>query len=153
MPRGRRRTSSASSASRPSPPKKASVWPIRRLTAQPTTSRLEEEMLEVSSREAAAELPIEGELPDLGGATTWLDLEPLTPAGLRGKVVLVQFCTYSCVNWLRTLPYVRAWDERYRDDGLVVIGAHSPEFPFEHDVEKVRAALEAMGVEYPIAID
>jgi hypothetical protein len=77
----------------------------------------------------------------------------LTPAGLRGKVVLVQFCTYSCVNWLRTLPYVRAWDERYRDDGLVVIGAHSPEFPFEHDVEKVGPALEAMGVTYPIAID
>jgi hypothetical protein len=68
-------------------------------------------------------------------------------------VVLVQFCTYSCVNWLRTLPYVRAWEERYRDDGLVVIGAHSPEFPFEHDIEKVRPALEAMGVTYPIAID
>jgi hypothetical protein len=67
--------------------------------------------------------------------------------------VVVQFCTYSCVNWLRTLPYVRAWDERYRDDGLVVIGAHSPEFPFEHDAEKVRPALQAMGVTYPIAID
>jgi hypothetical protein len=92
-------------------------------------------------------------MPSLDGATAWLNSEPLTPAGLRGKVVLVQFCTYSCVNWLRTLPYVRAWDERYRDDGLVVIGAHSPEFPFEHDVEKVRPALEAMGVGYPIAID
>jgi len=68
-------------------------------------------------------------------------------------VVLVQFCTYSCVNWLRTLPYVRAWTERYRDDGLVVIGAHSPEFPFEHDIEKVRPALESMGVDYPIAMD
>jgi thiol-disulfide isomerase/thioredoxin len=102
---------------------------------------------------AARELPIEGELPDLRGATAWLNSEPLTPAGLRGKVVLVQFCTYSCVNWLRTLPYVRAWDERYRDEGLVVIGAHSPEFPFEHDVERVRPALEAMGVEYPIAMD
>jgi hypothetical protein len=101
----------------------------------------------------AAELPIEGELPGFGGATAWLHSEPLTPAGLRGKVVLVQFCTYSCVNWLRTLPYVRAWHERYRDDGLVVIGAHAPEFAFEHDVEKVRAALGAMGVEYPIAID
>jgi thiol-disulfide isomerase/thioredoxin len=110
-------------------------------------------MLEETRRGAAAELPIEGELPDLGGATGWLNSEPLTPAGLRGKVVLVQFCTYSCVNWLRTLPYVRAWDERYRDDGLVVIGAHSPEFAFEHDVEKVRSALQAMGVAYPIAID
>jgi hypothetical protein len=101
----------------------------------------------------AAKLPIEGELPELGGANAWLNSEPVTPAGLRGKVVLVQFCTYSCVNWLRTLPYVRAWDERYRDYGLVVIGAHSPEFPFEHDVERVRPALAAMGVTYPIAID
>ena len=108
-------------------------------------------MLEETSREAA-ELSVEGELPDLGGATAWLNSEPLTPAGLRGKVVVVQFCTYSCVNWLRTLPYVRAWAGKY-GDGLVVIGAHSPEFQFEHDVERVRPALEAMGVHYPIAID
>jgi thioredoxin family protein len=101
----------------------------------------------------APDLPTEGELPELDGANEWLNSEALTPAGLRGKVVLVQFCTYSCVNWLRTLPYVRAWDERYRSDGLVVIGAHSPEFPFEHDAEQVRPALEAMGVTYPIAID
>ena len=104
-------------------------------------------------RTGAAQLPIEGEFPELDGATAWLKSEPLTPAGVRGKVVVVQFCTYSCVNWLRTLPYVRAWAEKYRDDGLVVIGVHSPEFPFEHDVEKVRPALEAMGVEYPIAMD
>jgi thiol-disulfide isomerase/thioredoxin len=110
-------------------------------------------MLEKTSRGAAAELPIEGDLPDFGGATAWLNSEPLTAAGLRGQVVLVQFCTYSCINWLRTLPYVRAWAERYRDDGLVVIGAHSPEFPFEHDVERVRSALQAMGVDYAIAID
>jgi hypothetical protein len=99
------------------------------------------------------DLRVEGELPELDGATAWLNSEPLTPAGLRGKVVLVQFCTYSCVNWLRTLPYVRAWDERYRDEGLAVIGAHSPEFPFEHEIERVRPALEAMGVRYPIAMD
>lgn len=111
------------------------------------------EKLAATSKGATAELPIEGELPDFDGANAWLNAEPLTPAGLRGKVVLVQFCTYSCVNWLRTLPYVRAWDERYRDDGLVVIGAHSPEFLFEHDIEKVRPALRAMGVDYPIAID
>jgi thiol-disulfide isomerase/thioredoxin len=110
-------------------------------------------MLGKTSRGVTAGLPIEGELPDFGGATAWLNSEPLTAAGLRGKVVLVQFCTYSCVNWLRTLPYVRAWAERYRDAGLVVIGAHSPEFPFEHDVEKVRPALQAMGVDYAIAID
>ena len=100
----------------------------------------------------AAELSVEGVLPELGGATAWLNSEPLTPAGLRGKVVVVQFCTYSCVNWLRTLPYVRAWAGKY-GDGLVVIGAHSPEFQFEHDVERVRPALEAMGAHYPIAID
>jgi thiol-disulfide isomerase/thioredoxin len=104
-------------------------------------------------RAGAAQLPIQGEFPELDGATTWLNSEPLTPAALRGKVVVVQFCTFSCVNWLRTLPYVRAWEEKYRDAGLVVIGAHSPEFPFEHDVEKIRAALDAMGVEYPIAVD
>ena len=100
-----------------------------------------------------AQLPIEGEFPELEGATAWLNSEPLTPAGLRGKVVVVQFCTFSCVNWLRTLPYVRAWEKKYRDAGLVVIGTHSPEFPFEHDVEKIQAALDEMGVEYPIAVD
>jgi hypothetical protein len=94
-----------------------------------------------------------GELPSFDGATAWLNSEQLTPGGLRGNVVLVEFCTYSCVNWLRTVPYVRAWDERYRDDGLVVIGAHTPEFEFEHDVEKIRSALEEMDVQYPIAVD
>jgi thiol-disulfide isomerase/thioredoxin len=102
---------------------------------------------------ATAALPIEGRLPDLGGATAWLNTAPLTPAGLRGKVVAVQFCTFSCINWLRTVPYVRAWAEKYRDDGLVVLGVHSPEFPFEHDVEKIRSALGQMGVEYPVAVD
>jgi thiol-disulfide isomerase/thioredoxin len=102
---------------------------------------------------AAATLRIEGALPEFGGATAWLNSEPLTPAGLRGKVVVVQFCTFSCINWLRTLPYLRAWAEKYRDSGLVVIGAHSPEFPFEHDLDKIRSALEAMGVDYPIAVD
>jgi thiol-disulfide isomerase/thioredoxin len=104
-------------------------------------------------RSAAAHLPIAGEFPELDGATAWLNSEPLTPSGLRGKVVVVQFCTFSCVNWLRTLPYVRAWAEKYRDDGMVVIGAHSPEFPFEHEVGKVQPALDAMGIEYPIAMD
>jgi hypothetical protein len=93
------------------------------------------------------------ELPEFDGATAWLNSEPLTPAGLRGKVVLVEFCTFSCVNWLRTVPYVRAWADRYRDDGLVVIGAHTPEFQFEHDLDKIRSALEDMDVRYPIAVD
>ncbi len=99
------------------------------------------------------QLSVEGEFPKLDGATAWLNSEPLTPTELRGKVVVVQFCTFSCVNWLRTLPYVRAWEAKYQEAGLVVIGAHSPEFPFEHDVKKIRPALEAMGVVYPIAVD
>ena len=100
-----------------------------------------------------AELPIEGVFPEMEGASTWLNSEPLTPAALTGRVVVVQFCTFSCVNWLRTIPYVRAWEAKYRDDGLVLIGVHSPEFPFEHDVERIQAALDAMGVEYPVAVD
>jgi thiol-disulfide isomerase/thioredoxin len=95
----------------------------------------------------------EGVLPSLSGATQWLNSPPLTPAGLRGKVVLVDFWTYTCVNWLRTLPYVRAWDAKYRDQGLVVIGAHTPEFPFEGDIDNVRWAAKEMEVNYPIAVD
>src|SRR5215468_5509487 len=74
---------------------------------------------------AAVQLPIEGDLPPLSGATGWLNSQPLTPADLRGKVVLVEFWTYTCINWLRTLPYVRAWAEKYKDQGLVVIGVHT----------------------------
>ena len=102
---------------------------------------------------ASGHLPIEGELPALGGATGWLNAPPLGPSGLRGKVALVQFWTYTCINWLRTLPYVRAWAEKYKDQGLVVIGVHSPEFAFEKDVENVRRAAKDLRVEYPIAID
>jgi thiol-disulfide isomerase/thioredoxin len=98
-------------------------------------------------------LPVEGALPELGGATAWLNTEPLTREGLRGKVVVVQFCTFSCINWLRTLPYVRAWAERYRDSGLVLLGVHSPEFGFEHDLEKIRSNLGEMSVDYPVAVD
>ena len=80
-------------------------------------------------------------------------LAALTSAGLRGKVVLVDFWTYTCINWLRTLPYVRAWAEKYKDQGLVVIGVHSPEFPFERDIDNVRRAAKQMKVDYPIAVD
>jgi thiol-disulfide isomerase/thioredoxin len=104
-------------------------------------------------RTAAVQLPIEGELPSLGAATGWLNSPPLTAAGLRGKVVLIDFWTYTCINWLRTLPYVRAWAEKYKDQGLVVIGVHSPEFAFEHNVANVRRAAKDMRVDYPIAID
>ena len=101
----------------------------------------------------SAELPVEGELPSLDGATGWLNSPPLTPADLRGKVVLVDFWTYTCINWLRTLPYVRAWAEKYAEYGLVVIGVHTPEFPFEHDPDNVRRAVHDMHVDYPVATD
>ena len=102
---------------------------------------------------AAVRLPVEGVLPSLEGATEWLNSDPLTAEGLRGNVVLVDFWTYTCINWLRSLPYVRAWAEKYRDRGLVTIGVHTPEFPFEHDIANVRRAAVGMRVDYPIAID
>src|SRR5215216_3266815 len=102
---------------------------------------------------AAVQLPIEGELPSLGSATAWLNSQPLTAAGLRGRVVLIDFWTYTCINWLRQLPYVRAWAEKYKDRGLVVIGVHTPEFAFERDVGNVRRAAKDMRVDYPVAID
>jgi thiol-disulfide isomerase/thioredoxin len=93
------------------------------------------------------------ELAPLGLATEWVNSPPLTAQGLQGKVVLVQFWTYSCVNWIRTLPYVRAWERKYRDQGLVVIGVHSPEFGFEKQLPKVRWAAEMFRVDYPVAVD
>jgi thiol-disulfide isomerase/thioredoxin len=98
-------------------------------------------------------LPVEGHLASFGGATGWLNSEPLTPEGLRGRVVLVDFWTYTCVNWLRTAPYVRAWAAKYRDAGLTVVGVHTPEFGFERDVDNVTAQARGLGVEYPVAID
>jgi thiol-disulfide isomerase/thioredoxin len=100
-----------------------------------------------------AKLRAETHLPGFDGATGWLNSEPLTPEGLRGKVVLVDFWTYTCINWLRTLGYVRAWHEKYKDQGLVVVGVHTPEFPFERDADNVRWAAQDMRVEYPIALD
>jgi thiol-disulfide isomerase/thioredoxin len=97
--------------------------------------------------------PRHSALGALDRARVWLNSEPLTAEGLRGKVVLVDFWTYSCVNWLRTLPYVRAWAERYRDHGLIVIGAHTPEFSFEHDLDNVRRAVAELDVPYPVVID
>ena len=100
-----------------------------------------------------AKLRGETQLPGFDGATGWLNSDPLTPEGLRGKVVLVDFWTYTCINWLRTLGYVRAWHEKYKDLGLVVVGVHTPEFPFEQDVDNVSWAAKDLRVEYPIAID
>jgi thiol-disulfide isomerase/thioredoxin len=98
-------------------------------------------------------LPIEGQLPSLEGATGWLNSEPLTPESLRGSPVLVEFWTFTCINWIRTLPYVRSWYERYRGDGLVVLGVHTPEFQVETHVDYIRRAAQAMRIEYPIAVD
>ena len=93
------------------------------------------------------------DLASLGRATAWLNSPPLAAADLQGKVVLVDFWTYTCINWLRTVPYVRTWADRYKEQGLVVIGVHTPEFTFEEDVDNVRRSAKERGVTYPIAID
>jgi len=102
---------------------------------------------------AAAQFGEVDQLPSFNGASGWLNTQPLTTSGLRGKVVLIDFWTYTCINWRRTLPYVRAWSERYKDNGLAVIGVHTPEFSFERNIENVRWAAKSMRIDYPIAID
>lgn len=102
---------------------------------------------------AQFELFTTGVLPPLTGATAWLNSPPLTPAELRGKVVLISFWTYTCINWLRTLPYIRAWAEKYKDYELVVVGVHTPEFPFEHNIDNVMQALARSHITYPVVVD
>lgn len=102
---------------------------------------------------AAENLPVEGMLPPLSGAVQWLNSPPLTAESLKGKVVLVDFWTYSCINCLRSIPYVRAWAEKYKDQGLVVIGVHAPEFPFEKNIDNVKSAVARLKIDYPVAID
>ena len=92
-------------------------------------------------------------MPSLGGAVAWLNSEPLEPAALRGRVVLVDFWTFTCINWLRTEPYLRAWSRAYADDGLLVLGVHTPEFSFEHDLDRVRTATRQREIDYPVLID
>jgi thiol-disulfide isomerase/thioredoxin len=111
------------------------------------------QLVRATTHPAVVQLPVEGSLPSLAGATQWLNSRPLTPAGLRGKVVLVEFWTFTCINWLRTLAYVRAWAERYQQHGLVVIGVHTPEFDVEHDLDNVRRAVTQLRVDYPVAVD
>lgn len=98
-------------------------------------------------------LPVEGEFPSLAGATGWLNSKPLTVESLRGKVVLVDFWTYSCINCIRTLPYVHGWYDKYKDHGLVIIGVHAPEFAFEKNPDNVTKAVKDLGVDYPVALD
>ena len=100
-----------------------------------------------------ARLSYESNLPSLAGATEWLNSEPVTAADLRGHVVVVDFWTFTCINWIRTAPYRRAWDEKYRERGLTVIGVHTPEFPFETDVDSIRAAIDERRITYPVAVD
>jgi thiol-disulfide isomerase/thioredoxin len=98
-------------------------------------------------------LGVEGSFPSLRSSTGWLNSQALTPAELRGKVVLVEFWTYSCINWLRTLPDVRAWADKYKDQGLVVVGVHTPEFEFEKSLDNIRRAVKDMRITNPTAID
>ena len=119
----------------------------------PSATSAQEKNVATQTSPKAVQLPVEDVLPSLAGATEWLNSPPLTANGLRGKVLLVDVWTYTCINWLRTLPYVRAWADKYKSDGLVVIGVHSPEFPFEKNIDNVRRAAKEMRVDYPIAID
>jgi thiol-disulfide isomerase/thioredoxin len=98
-------------------------------------------------------LPVEGQFPSLDGAVEWLNSPPLTKEQLRGKVVLVDFWTFSCINCIHTVPYVRAWAEKYKDQGLVVIGVHAPEFAYEKKIDNVKKAVKDFGLDYPVAID
>ena len=107
----------------------------------------------MSARAAPDSLPVESVMPPLDGVTQWLNSEPLARENLRGKVVLIDFWTYSCINCIRALPFVKAWHEKYRDDGLVVIGVHAPEFAFEKDLRNVRREVAKLGIEYPVAVD
>jgi len=107
----------------------------------------------MSAAKPSGDLPVEGEIPSFAGATLWLNSPPLTPEALRGKVVMVDFWTYSCINCLRALPFVESWYEKYKDHGLVVIGVHAPEFAFEKDPNNVRHAVADLKVTYPVALD
>lgn len=119
----------------------------------PTANNNDEAAMRPKAKSATEALPVEGSLPSLSGAVDWLNSPPLTAASLRGKVVLVDFWTYSCINCLRALPYVKAWAQKYKNQGLVVIGVHAPEFAFEKNIDNVKAAVGRLGITYPIAID
>jgi cytochrome c biogenesis protein CcdA/thiol-disulfide isomerase/thioredoxin len=121
--------------------------------SQASTTGLESRLLTRFDLQAAQSISAPTRMPELSGATGWVNSAPLTRAALKGHVVLIDFWTYSCINCLRTLPYLRAWDERYRDSGLIVLGVHSPEFAFEHSPDNVRRAVSELGIRYPVALD
>jgi len=129
------------------PPAQNQAMARREPAGQPTGGAM------MSAAAATGAPRIEGDMPELAGATGWLNSKPLTRAGLRGKVVVLDFWTYSCINCLRALPYVNAWYRHYKDSGLVIIGVHSPEFEFEKDTANVRQAIEKFGIQYPVAVD
>jgi cytochrome c biogenesis protein CcdA/thiol-disulfide isomerase/thioredoxin len=118
-----------------------------------SNSKADGHAMMMSAAKTSADLPVEGQIPSFAGATLWLNSPPLTPQALRGKVVVIDFWTYSCINCLRALPYVKSWYEKYKDHGLVVIGVHAPEFAFEKDPGNVRRAVADLKIAYPVASD
>jgi cytochrome c biogenesis protein CcdA/thiol-disulfide isomerase/thioredoxin len=123
------------------------------MSGNPATMSGNSMMMAMKPKGVAEQLPVEGQMPPLDGAVQWLNSGPLTAEQLKGKVVLVDFWTYSCINCLRAIPYVKAWAEKYKDQGLVVIGVHSPEFAFEKNVDNVKKAISDLGITYPVAVD
>ena len=139
----------------PAQPTVADSGAMMSASANATTAQTSGSMMRAAQSTAGepAPLPVEGVLPTLDGAVQWLNSPPLTVQDLRGKVVLVDFWTYSCINCLRSLPYVKAWAQKYKDQGLVVIGVHAPEFAFERNIDNVKKATHDLGIDYPVAID
>jgi thiol-disulfide isomerase/thioredoxin len=123
------------------------------LRPRETTAMSGPSMMRAKPDSQPEELAVEGPAPSLDGATEWLNSKPLTTEELKGKVVVVDFWTYSCINCLRSIPYVRAWAEKYRDHGLVVIGVHAPEFAFERNVDNIKNAISTLKIGYPVAVD
>jgi thiol-disulfide isomerase/thioredoxin len=126
---------------------------LAQFTSANTTAAEQQLIRQLAQRPETTTVAEAGKMPPLTGATQWLNSVPLTSEMLRGKVVLVDFWTYSCINCLRTLPYLKAWDEKYRAQGLVIIGVHAPEFAFEKDIKNVEQAVRELGMNYPVAID
>jgi thiol-disulfide isomerase/thioredoxin len=131
----------------------AALFAIAALTSLPSKAAMSGTRASTAQTASTTQLAVEGNMPPLDGATAWINSQPLKADELRGKVVLIEFWTYTCINWRRQLPYVRARADKYRDKGLVVIGVHSPEFAFEKNIDNVRRATKEIRVQYPVAVD